>query len=95
MHTRIERLRRAGPGRLPALGIVALMACASTAASFAQTTAAAAAPTKQAPSPTWRWNVLNLTRVESFGSPFVNWIRVTVDPSDPALFRVAPGAQQF
>ena len=39
--------------------------------------------------------VENLTRVESFGSPFVNWIRVTVDPSDPALFRVAPGAQQF
>ncbi len=42
MHARIERLRPAGPGRGPALGIVALMAFASTAASFAQTTAAAA-----------------------------------------------------
>ncbi len=42
MHARIERLRPAGPGRVPALGIVALMAFASTAAAFAHTTAAAA-----------------------------------------------------
>jgi hypothetical protein len=34
----------------------------------------------------------NFSRVESFGSPFVNWVEVTIDPRDPALFRVAPRA---
>ena len=28
----------------------------------------------------------NLTRVSTFGSPFVHWIRVSVDPSDPSVF---------
>lgn len=28
----------------------------------------------------------NFTRVETFGSPDVNWVRVTVDPRDPNVF---------
>jgi hypothetical protein len=32
----------------------------------------------------------NLRRVEVFGSPIVGWVRVTVDPGDPALFSVSP-----
>jgi len=36
--------------------------------------------------------LVNFARVESFGSPFVNWVEVTIDPRDPALFRVAPRA---
>ena len=39
--------------------------------------------------------VENLTRVESFGSPFVNWVRVSVDPADPAFFRIARGTSGF
>jgi hypothetical protein len=35
--------------------------------------------------------VANLLRVETFGSPSVNWIRVTVDPRTSWLFRVATG----
>ena len=27
------------------------------------------------------------TRVESFGSPHMHWIRVSVDPTDPLVFR--------
>ncbi len=34
--------------------------------------------------------VENALRVESFGSPQVGWVRVTVDPEDPALFRAEP-----
>lgn len=30
--------------------------------------------------------VENFTRVETFGSPYVHWVRVTVDPSDPQVF---------
>lgn len=33
---------------------------------------------------------LNFTRVEVFGDPDVNWVRVTVDPANPALFTVEP-----
>lgn len=29
----------------------------------------------------------NFTRVETFGSPDMHWVRVTVDPADPGLFR--------
>jgi hypothetical protein len=29
----------------------------------------------------------NFTRAESFGSPDMHWVRVTVDPADPSLFR--------
>ncbi|HEX3098288.1 MAG TPA: hypothetical protein VHQ02_11245 [Usitatibacter sp.] len=32
----------------------------------------------------------NLTRLETYGSPFVGWVEVTVDPADPALFRFEP-----
>lgn len=31
--------------------------------------------------------VENFTRVETFGSPFMGWIKGTVDPADPKLFR--------
>jgi len=34
----------------------------------------------------------NFARVESFGSPFVNWVEVIVDPRDPGLFRIVPRA---
>lgn len=34
--------------------------------------------------------VANLTRLETFGSPIVAWVRVTVDPDDPELFRFEP-----
>ncbi len=33
------------------------------------------------------------TRIESFGSPFVDWIRVSVDPADPKLLAVKTGTQ--
>ena len=29
----------------------------------------------------------NLTRVETFGYPFMGWIKATVDPADPRVFR--------
>ena len=32
----------------------------------------------------------NVRRLEVFGSPQVGWVRVTVDPNDPDLFRVEP-----
>ena len=32
----------------------------------------------------------NFTRVETFGSPEMHWVRVTVDPGDPGLFRFQP-----
>lgn len=34
--------------------------------------------------------ITNFTRLESFGSPEVHWVRVTVDASDPAVFTVRP-----
>ncbi|MCZ7564569.1 MAG: hypothetical protein M5U08_12970 [Burkholderiales bacterium] len=34
----------------------------------------------------------NVTRVQVPGSPIVEWVRVDVDPADPALFRVQPPA---
>jgi hypothetical protein len=34
--------------------------------------------------------VTNPARLETYGSPFVGWERVTVDPDDPKLFRVEP-----
>jgi hypothetical protein len=40
-------------------------------------------------------HVPNLTRLESFGSPFVRWVRVTVDANDPAYFRIDPGPPDF
>jgi hypothetical protein len=32
--------------------------------------------------------IANLTRLEVFGSPAVGWVRVTVNPNDPALWLV-------
>lgn len=34
--------------------------------------------------------VENVSRLENFGSPDVEWTRVTVDPSGPELFSVSP-----
>jgi hypothetical protein len=31
------------------------------------------------------------TRVEVFGTPEVNWVRIDVDPANPRLFSIAPG----
>jgi hypothetical protein len=33
------------------------------------------------------------TRIESFGSPFVDWIRVSVDPADPKLLSIKTGRE--
>lgn len=35
----------------------------------------------------------NFTRIESFGSPFVDWIKVDVDPSDPKLLAIKTGTE--
>jgi hypothetical protein len=32
----------------------------------------------------------NVTRLSTFGSPFVNWVRVRVDPGSEKLFRIEP-----
>ena len=34
--------------------------------------------------------VANLTRIETFGSPDVGWVEVTLDPDDPGAMRVMP-----
>lgn len=34
--------------------------------------------------------VLNFTRVETFGSPFMGWVKGTVDAADPQVFRFEP-----
>jgi hypothetical protein len=34
----------------------------------------------------------NVLRVETFGSPSVNWVRITIDPADPQLFHIRPGS---
>lgn len=34
--------------------------------------------------------VPNALRLETYGSPFVGWVRVTVDPASAAIFRVEP-----
>lgn len=35
--------------------------------------------------------IANLARLETYGSPFVGWVRVTADSNDPRLFSVAGG----
>jgi hypothetical protein len=35
----------------------------------------------------------NITRVETYGSPIIGWVKVTVDPKDPRLFRFQPHIQ--
>jgi hypothetical protein len=37
--------------------------------------------------------VERFTRIESFGSPYVDWIRVSVDPADPKLLAVKTGRE--
>jgi len=37
----------------------------------------------------------NLTRLETYGSPFVGWVDVTVDPSNPELFGFQPHVQEL
>jgi hypothetical protein len=32
--------------------------------------------------------VVNVTRLETYGSPFVGWVKVTVDPADPQPFAI-------
>ncbi len=32
----------------------------------------------------------NFTRLETFGSPVLNWVRVTVDPGSPEVFQIHP-----
>ena len=34
--------------------------------------------------------VANAPRLEVYGSPFVGWVRVTVDPDSPGVFIVEP-----
>lgn len=34
--------------------------------------------------------VINVTRLETYGSPLLGWIKVTVDPDDPQVFRYDP-----
>jgi hypothetical protein len=31
-----------------------------------------------------------ITRLETYGSPFVGWVKVTVDPARPDLFSFEP-----
>lgn len=31
-----------------------------------------------------------MTRLEVFGDPDTHWVRVTVDPANPALFTIEP-----
>ena len=37
-----------------------------------------------------RRGIENFTRLEVFGTPQTHWVRVVVDPGDPALFTVKP-----
>ena len=37
--------------------------------------------------------VERFTRIESFGSPYVDWIRVSVDPTDPKLLAIKTGGE--
>jgi len=37
--------------------------------------------------------VERFTRIESFGSPSVDWIRVSVDPADPKLLAIKTGRE--
>jgi hypothetical protein len=44
-----------------------------------------------APFVDWLGNpVPGLVRLETFGSPFLGWVKVTVDPDDPNVFRFEP-----
>jgi len=50
--------------------------------------------------PATRARVEQFTRIESFGSPLVDWIKVTLDPDQPKLMSIRTGkplnpGQQF
>jgi hypothetical protein len=34
--------------------------------------------------------VPNITRLETYGSPFLGWVKVTVDPANPEIFKLDP-----
>jgi hypothetical protein len=34
--------------------------------------------------------IMNFTRVETFGTPDVHWVKATIDSSDSNLFRFEP-----
>ena len=40
--------------------------------------------------PVSRQPIKNFTRVETFGWPFFGWIKASVDPTDPKVFRFSP-----
>jgi hypothetical protein len=31
-----------------------------------------------------------VTRLETFGSPFLGWVKVTIDPTNPDVFKLDP-----
>jgi hypothetical protein len=37
--------------------------------------------------------IANITRVETYGSPIIGWVKVTVNPADPRLFSFQPHIQ--
>ena len=39
--------------------------------------------------------VLNITRLETYGSPFVGWVKVSVDPDEPDVFGFEPKLRAF
>ena len=39
--------------------------------------------------------IVNLTRLETYGSPFVGWVKVTVDAERPEVFTFEPRAEAF
>jgi hypothetical protein len=39
--------------------------------------------------------IANLTRLETYGSPFVGWVKVTVDPERPDVFTFEPKTEAF
>lgn len=39
--------------------------------------------------------IAGITRLETYGSPFVGWVEVSVDPGDPGLFRFTPRLQSL
>ena len=39
--------------------------------------------------------IMNLTRLETYGSPFVGWVKVTVDPERPDVFTFEPKTEAF
>jgi hypothetical protein len=43
--------------------------------------------------PATQRQVPNFTRIESFGSPYVDWIRISVDPADPQLLAIKTGKE--